>query len=94
MKLPPRWGHEYFSFGCDNLLQNQRRGGFVSSGFSENIIRFAGSCPVSRAHKTSLRSILFCICRVLCTTMHSLSPCPKFLNSSSHYQPMDANLGR
>lgn len=35
VKLPPRWGHEYF--GCDNLLQHQPRGGFVSSGLVKTL---------------------------------------------------------
>ena len=40
----------------------------MSSGFSENKVL----CSVSRAHKTSLRSILFCICRVLSSSLLTL----------------------
>ena len=35
-------------------------------------IRFCGGCSVSRAHKTSLRLILFCICRVLPSSLLTL----------------------
>ena len=35
-------------------------------------IRFCGGCLVSRAHKTSLRLILFCICRVLPSSLLTL----------------------